>query len=661
MKTTLLFLLFCFSGLVAGQAPEIIHVSSQAGSVETGSISQPFGSLSKAIGYMRGRRIQGQKQGQVEIWLHDGHYPLTGSIVLDENDSGEEGAPLIIRSAPGERASLFGGTVIPSGWFQPLSDTTFLSRLVSKQAGSKILVADLVSHGVSDYGWLSRHGWSMEPEDRIPPASLSVGGKRMILARWPNPDVESPYMIYQHYLPEPRALRGYELKMQSIIDVVKLPGDVTYTEVIDPGEKFSLSGNYQGKGGTIRVPFDRMKYWGEINDIYLDGVLSSTWEWTYNNLESVDVEEKTITLASPELHGLGIGESVRLAHFHFQNVPEEIDIPGEYYIDRAKGLLYLYPPEGYETMPIVLSTLDQPMLVLRGVRHVQFRGLTFDSGRNLGFLIRGCDHILVDQCEIGNFTLGGIDIYGTDNQIRDSRIYGMGGFGIHLDGGDFESLEPGNNKVINCQIHDFGWDQKSQLPGVIIDGVGQRVAHCEIFDGPHFAIRMRLTNDVVVEYNEIHDLPKYHMFDGGSIYVFSGSRPESRGNEIRYNYFHDIPTIGIYPDNYTWGTQIFGNVFEKVGVLTGRAAVHVNGGGECRTFNNLIIECAQLYGQGARPKDSRWFTYWDETLEKFGDGKVDRTPYSKYPDFKQWLSKTRPEEFLRPASYVYSNLFFHPT
>jgi hypothetical protein len=621
----------------------------------------PGDSLQRAIEKARQHRQANDEA--IEIRLRGGQYQISRSIVLTAADSGKAEAPLTISPVDGERVTLFGGKLLRPEWFKPVQDRTFLDRLVEPTAQTKVLVVDLRAHGITEYGKLAPHGWSMEPRNRVPPAFLSIGGKRMTLARWPNADVESPYMVYRHYLPQERKLRGYELTVQKIIDRVRLPGEVTYAQVIDPGDKFSEMRRQGkvGRGGTIRVDFDRMKHWQNIRDIYLDGVLSSTWEWTYNQLASVDIARRTITLARAELNGLGQGESVRLPHFHFQNIPEELDAPGEYYIDRSEGLLYLIPPANFAAGPIVLATLAEPMIAIRRAAHIRLRGLTLDSGRALGISVMGGNNVLIDRCEIANFVAGGVTARGRAIRIANSRIHGTGGHGVHLGGGDFRTLNPAGNEVVNCEIHDFGWDQKSQLPGVMIDGVGHRVAHCNIHDGPHFAIRVRTCNDVVVEYNEIHDLPKYHKFDGGSLYVFTGPRAESRGIVIRHNYFHDIPTIGVYPDNFSWGIVTHGNVFANVGVLASRPAVCVNGGGECRTFNNVMVNCPMVYQQGTRPKEERWFTHWNKTREKFGDGRIENTPYRKYPDLKLWLAKQAPDEFFRPTSHVYRNLFYSPT
>ena len=608
-----------------------------------------YPTLEAARDAVRQLRSSGNEQA-VTIIVRQGDYMVDESIHFSYRDRNTT-----YRAANGERVRFFGGKVIDPQWFKPLRDRAFASRLTDINAARKIFVADLKAHGFTEFGKLYRHGWMIEPKGSVPPASLKIAGQRMRLARWPNPDEESPYMVYKHYLEKERPLKGYEVRVQEIIDSVKLPGEVTFTKVIHTGSTHREG----GEGGTFQVAFDRMKYWSNINDIFIDGVLSSTWVWTYNQLSSVNVEKRQITLAYPELQGLGLGPSVRLPHFYFENVAEEIDQPGEYYIDRDRGLLYIYPP--LVRGVIVLSELEEPMFTVRDASNLSFEGLELDTGRNLCFEIIDSKAITIDRCRIANFDKGGVLADGLQLRVLNSHIHSIGGYGVSLNGGNQRTLEAAGNEVVNCEIHDFGWREKSQIPGVIVDGgVGHRIAHNEIHDAPHFGIRIKRANDVIVEYNELYDLPKYHKFDGGALYIHSGRRAESRGFVIRGNYFHDVPTIGVYPDNFSWGVEISHNLLVNVGVLTNRAPIFVNGGGECRTFNNVAVDCTFLYGQGVRPKEEHWLEYWNATLAKYGSGEVENTAYSKYSDFKAWLTKTEKDEFFRPASSAYNNLLYHP-
>ena len=586
------------------------------------------------------------------ITVREGTYPISKSVFFGKMDSG-----LTVRAAEGETARFVGGTVLSKKSFQPLENREFIQRLVEPNAARHIRVCDLKQQGITDFGEPARHAWSLEPPDRVPPVALYIDGTRQRLARWPNHGEDSPYMSYQHYTAEPRPLQGYELKVQSILDTSKLPGEVTLTRVIDPGD--AARNNKNGRGGTFEVAFDRMKHWHDIENIWLDGVLASTWEWSFNQLKSVDVDQKQITLAHPELAGICQGASVRRPHFYFENIPEELDAPGEYWIDRQTGLLYVFLPEHFDG-EILLATLDKPMLLIENASNLHFQGLEFSTGRNHGLHIKDSNHITIDTCRIANFTKGGIDVSARNVRIINSHIHGVGAFGVRLKGGKIAKLTPANNEVVNCHIHDFGWEQKSQMAGVSAYGVGHRIAHNEIHDATHFAVLIRGANDVVAEFNEIYDLPTYHKFDGGSFYIGTGEKPQCRGLVVRNNHFHDIPTIGVYPDNFSWGVEISSNVFHNVGVTAGRAPINVNGGGECRTFNNLMIDCIQMYWQGARAKEERWFDKWNPVREQYGNGKIETTAYRKYDDFKRWLAKTEKDDFFRPVSHVFNNVLYHP-
>ena len=86
---------------------------------------------------------------------------------------------------------------------------------LSTGVAEHIVVADLKAKGISNFTSPSRIGWSIyKPQPKTAPMSLIIDDKRMPLARWPNADEHSPYMVYKHYLREDRALRGYEKRFK---------------------------------------------------------------------------------------------------------------------------------------------------------------------------------------------------------------------------------------------------------------------------------------------------------------------------------------------------------------------------------------------------------------------------------------------------------------
>ena len=53
-------------------------------------------------------------------------------------------------------------------------------------------------------------------------------------------------------------------------------------------------------------------------------------------------------------------------YYRFENVPEELDEPGEYYIDRQSGMLYFYPPEDAPKDSVLTITMSTPTLDVSG-------------------------------------------------------------------------------------------------------------------------------------------------------------------------------------------------------------------------------------------------------------------------------------------------------
>ena len=289
-------------------------------------------------------------------------------------------------------------------------------------------------------------------------------------------------------------------------------------------------------------------------------------------------------------------------------------------------------------------------------KNLRFENITFDSGRHYAIEMEQCEKIVFEDCEIKNFIKGGLVIDGHLNKVKNCEISGIGAFGISLSGGDTKTLEAGGNEVTSCKIWDIGWDQKSQMPGVIFDrkSVGNRVANCEIFDTPHFAIRIPGGNDNIIENNYLHDLPYYHHFDGGAIYVATGRQAQARGNIIRGNTLENIPTNGVYCDNYTMGVLVEKNIFKNVG-NGGRffAAAHMNGGGQNLIQKNIFYECQYAAKQASFAPKSVWDesfpTIWAKSLRKFSPNSG---PYSKYPSYSAF-SKLSGEDELRYQSSTY--------
>ena len=163
------------------------------------------------------------------------------------------------------------------------------------------------------------------------------------------------------------------------------------------------------------------------------------------------------------------------------------------------------------------------------------------------------------------------------------------------------------------QLSNF-WPTFAFQHGITIRGVGNRVSHNLIHDGPDIGIRL-YGNDHVIEYNEIYNVCQ-QLADTGAIYI--GRDFTYRGNIIRYNKIHDIygyglnttgskldsryqyetpyQAWGIYLDDCTCGTTVFGNIIYRVPLC----GVMVGGGRDNIIKNNIFVDCIPAIFIGAR-------------------------------------------------------------
>ncbi|MGN1408939.1 MAG: right-handed parallel beta-helix repeat-containing protein, partial [Eubacteriales bacterium] len=271
------------------------------------------------------------------------------------------------------------------------------------------------------------------------------------------------------------------------------------------------------------------------------------------------------------------------AQYYFYNVLEELDSPGEYYLDRDSGVLYIYPHGKDSVFDISIET--SPLISLSGAEHMTLSGFTLTCTRETAVTVRGNDN-RIDGLLIKNVANHGITAEGLRNTVENCEITRTGRGGIYLSGGDRTSLTPGENRAVNNFIHDFSEVYQTYQSGVNLSGVGNICAHNEISGSPHMAIGYS-GNEHLIEYNSIHDVV-LHSSDAGAIY--SGFDWAAHGTVIRYNLLRDIGAGDFFPDGIYWddglsGQTAYGNILINVR----KYAFLIGGGRDNVVRDNIII------------------------------------------------------------------------
>ncbi|RYG48547.1 hypothetical protein EON79_04145, partial [bacterium] len=371
------------------------------------------------------------------------------------------------------------------------------------------------------------------------------------------------------------------------------------------------------------------------NDPWVFGYFRFDWCDTYDRAVKLDPEKRTVELSREPDYSV---EAKR--RFYFFNVLEELDSPGEYFVDRRTNKLYFWPPA--EGMDVVASLVEGPLVRLKGASNVQFSGLRLEAGREGGVWVEGGERNRIEGCLIRNFGTYGVSIHDSKGSgVARCDLTGLGARGIELFGGDRKTLTSGGLYAEDNHIWAYSRWPRTYQGGVNIEGVGARVANNLIEDAPHNAILMA-GNDHVLELNDVR---RVCLETGDSGAVYMGHNLTMRGHQIRYNRFRDIvPTINtegaftnvmsVYLDDQWSGTTIFGNVFEGKGT-----GILIGGGRDNMVENNVFVGKDPAFHIDERGKD------WAKDKEKgFRDQavelKVDQAPYAtRYPRLKTLLQE----------------------
>jgi len=533
----------CVLALCGGAALAAeFHVAPNGRDTSPGTKQKPFATLGRARDAVR--RLGSPPPDGVTVWLQPGAYRLEKSFELTQEDSGTKEAPVIYRRARAGAVRIVGGPVIQPQAFAPVTDPAILDRL-DESARSHALQADLKALGLTSFGepWpVTFRGYAGWPE-------LFFDGKPMVLARWPN------------------------------------DGLARVARVVDSGSRPRWN-EKPDRPGTFAYEGDRPARWLKADEVYLNGYWAYKWFNECIKVATIDPQAKTITLAAPHVYGLG-GPSG--GEYYALGLLEELDTPGEYYLDRKNGILYFWPPEPLAGKEIGLSLLQQPLVALTDTAYVTLRDLIFEFSRGMAVTVTGGQSNLIAGCAIRNIAPDAVSISGgTDNGIVACDLYNMGGGGISLSGGDRKALTPCGNYAENNHIHHYARLFRTHHDAINLNGVGCRASHNLIHDAPHHAMDFG-GNDHLIEFNEIHHVCM-ETDDAGAIYT--GRNWTVRGTVIRHNLFHHIgggPSVGnqaIYLDDTACGTTCFGNVIYRV-----YRAFLIGGGRDNVVENNLIIDC----------------------------------------------------------------------
>lgn len=516
-----------------------VFVSPEGNDGGAGTKASPLKTIDAAKKFIKKlKSTKGIPEGGIIVYLRGGIYFVNETISFDKNDSGSAETPILYRSYRDEKVEISAGLSLSSADFRKITDEDIISR-IHPNAKGKVVEIDLKKkniQGIESPRW-TRSGATGENRETGNP-TLYVNNTRQTLSRWPN-------------------------------------GTYTKTGTI------TVPGSWEGSAFKCLedAPIER---WTKAEDPWIYGSLK--WGWSDECVPvKIKQDSREIIVQRRIYDGM---ESNK--YYYFMNLLEEIDTPGEYYIDTKALKLYYYPlPDiDYGTADIRLAGgMKDNLLKLEGTQFVNFFGISFGEGVRYGIDIENSKQIRFTDCDVKNF--GSYAVYINKSEyitIDNCDFYSLDRGGIKIENtGDDETLRPAGILIDNCYF--ASWDCEVKLAyAVYVGKIGTTLRNSEFSGSKHQVLAVQ-GNENLIENCEIYDACK-ESDDSGAIY--SGRSWRIRGTTLRNNCFHSnygkANSHSIYWDDGEIGHYHYNNLFYDL-----RDSRSIKGGAEEAVFDGNIF------------------------------------------------------------------------
>ena len=622
------------------------YVSTKGDDSNPGTKDAPFLTIEKAVEAVR-NTDKSQRKG-ITVCIEAGEYRLS-SLEFTNKDSGTAECPITYCSYGGE-VVLNGGATLYSGDFKSVTSYPEISERLTPEAKKNVVVVDLTKAPYSltkaDWGKIyaigSYHTANSYDGDYVGElyCELFVDDKRQVLARYPDEE--------------------YLLTEEVVKTGLGKESDGATTEVKDWDKIRNPETDVYRVNSELS---QRIAGWKTLDDVWMFGYWKYDWADASAPIGSFDAKTGDISPKFVSLFG-----TKTEAPYYFFNVLEELTAEGEWYLDREKGLLCLWKPENIEKAQIDLSLSLKPVINAEA-DYITFDGITVKGTRADAVVITG-DNNTVQNCLIKNVAGNALVMNGSNNLAYNNEITHTGKGGIILEGGDTETLTPGNSKADNNYIHHWSEIYQTYQPAVTLLGVGNVCSHNEMVDAPHEAITYK-GNNHIIEYNNIHDVCLLSD-DAGAIYA--GRSWVWYGNIVRYNCIYNVGSgehkpDGIYLDDALSGQQIYGNLLINIP----SNSIHVGGGRDNVITNNIIVNPgnnALRFDDRAREGalENGWFTHayigsgdmWEALYNSPWQSEAWQNAFPEYKNCTDDISNADSPDYIpNPASTFKNNIIIN--
>lgn len=529
----------------------VIYVSPNGEKNGDGSFENPYGSLNAAKKAVR--EIKGaHKDMPITVYLRGGKYK-EGCISFESADSGTETAPITYKAYNDEVPVFSGGITLSTSDFHAVSKAEY--KRLPEISRDYVGVVDLKKKGITHiekYIGKGLQNYQSVSKINEVPVSFYFDGDEQIIARWPN---------------------GAE----EWASVKSAPAS---------SDRFTAD-----TGG-------RIYNWINAKDAVVSAYFRVDWAHNTVPVDSIMPNKDTIKFTGSVYSGTSQNNIIEGGRWAITNLLEELDTPGEYYVDSDKCKLYFYPPYSTVGTDMQIAAGENKLLSLTNAEYISFCGITFEKNRNTAVTVDNSSNIEFNSCKFNDISLCGIDMNDCKSVTVDGCDFvNIGSAGVYVNPSNvgslathtYKSLEPQNVVINNCDFYKIS--TKSTYDGAVsLSGVGNSVTRCRMHECKTGVIYFK-GNDHKIIGNEIYNVLKLAKDQGA---VYHGRQITQRGSEFAYNYFHDFKAqseraghaTAIYFDDLLGGNNVHHNIFANA-----EESVSFTGGSDNKFDNNIVVSC----------------------------------------------------------------------
>ncbi len=457
---------------------------------------------------------KGIPEGGMTVFVPGGIYTAEETVEIEKEFSGNKAAPVEIQGYDGE-VSITGALSLKYDDFKKITDNSVLDRLYPN-VRNLVKVVNLKDFGITSVASPRMYRTGHTSEDPVG-SQLFIDNKVMTNSRWPN------------------GSWGYT---GTVLNATEWPGGV-----IEAGN----------------APMERWKY---ADNVFISGYLK--WAWAYDITKvRIDYENQTFVTETRSSYGAEANKP-----YYVFNLLEEIDSPGEWFVDVKTLKLYVYFPETTTADSDIrfAGALSKPMVNIKDASYLSINNIRFSETTQRGLQIEKSRNIDFISCTFTNIMDRTIQMKDVEYcKIRSCDFTALGNGGITLENTHLEeTLRDDGNMIDNCYFNDFGRYLVSSN-AITINSVGTTVKNCEISCASSSVIGGYGQNYKIIN-NEIFDTVM-DSDDFGAIYT--GRTWVTRGWLFENNVFHHNSgksgkgVHGIYIDDGEHGHIYKNNLFYK--------------------------------------------------------------------------------------------------